>query len=128
MSAGKDIITIVKRAKDASQQLGLLNTTLKNEVLGNMAKNLLRFSSLIKKANDEDLKQAKKRKRAAAFVDRLTLTDKRIAIMSKSLTDIAKIEDPVGKVTETTKRPNGLIIKALSPLFMNRGPMLPATV
>lgn len=111
MSAGKDIVTIVKRAKSASQELGLLNTTLKNEILRNMAKDLLKFSSLIKKANDKDLKQAKKMKRAAAFMDRLTLTDKRIAAMSKSLMDIAKIEDPVGKVTETTKRPNGLVIK-----------------
>jgi len=111
MSAGKDIITIVKRAKSASQELGLLNTTLKNEILRNMAKDLLKFSSLIKKANDKDLKQAKKMKRAAAFMDRLTLTDNRIAAMSKSLMDIAKIEDPVGKVIEVTKRPNGLVIK-----------------
>jgi len=110
MASKKDIIKIAKDAKEASFSIGLLDTKLKNRLLADMARNLLRFSKNIKKANAKDVRLAKAKKLSDAFIDRLILTDKRIASMSSSLKAIAKLKDPVGNMTKVVKRPNGLVI------------------
>jgi len=113
----QNIISIAKKAKESSCELGLLGSKLKNKVLLRMAGDLIKYSSRIKKANEKDLKAAIKKKRAQSFIDRLALSDKRIKAMAKSLKDITALEDPVGMVTETIKRPNGLLIgKMLVPI------------
>src|SRR4029077_13385965 len=45
-----------------------------------------------------------------AFLDRLTLTERRIEEMAGGLRQIAALPDPVGAVVETWRRPNGLEI------------------
>jgi len=106
----RDIINIAKKAKDASHELAVLDTKTKDKVLRNMAKDLVAFSATIKKANEKDARLAGKNNRSGAFLDRLILTDKRIASMAHALKDVAGLEDPVGKVDEVAKRPNGLKI------------------
>jgi glutamate-5-semialdehyde dehydrogenase len=48
------------------------------------------------------------------LIDRLILTSKKLDSIKKSVRDIIKLEDPVDKVLEKWKRPNGLIIKKVS--------------
>jgi len=110
MSAKHDVAKIVKKAKDATHKLAVLKTSVKNKVLRSMAHDLIKFSKVIKKANDKDVKRAARNRRSAAFIDRLMLCDKRIRAMSSSLKNVAKLEDPVGKVSDARKRPNGLTI------------------
>ena len=62
-------------------------------------------------ANAEDVKAAKENGREAPFIDRLTLTDSRIATMIDGLKQVAALGDPVGEVVEERVLPNGLNLK-----------------
>src|SRR5262249_11477114 len=46
-----------------------------------------------------------------AFLDRLALDDKRVAAMADGLDVVRGLPDPVGKVTESWTRPNGMTIE-----------------
>ena len=57
-----------------------------------------------------DIEAARGKGRDAAFIDRLTLDEARVAAMARGLRDIAALPDPVGEVTASWTRPNGLQI------------------
>ena len=48
---------------------------------------------------------------SAAFIDRLTLTQARIDAMADGIATVREIPDPVGVVTESWQRPNGMVIE-----------------
>jgi glutamate-5-semialdehyde dehydrogenase len=62
-------------------------------------------------ANKKDLENAKAQAIEGAIVDRLTLTDSRIASMAEGLRLVAALPEVVGEVVEGWKRPNGLLIQ-----------------
>ena len=62
-------------------------------------------------ANQQDLADAKASGANAAFLDRLTLDDKRIAAMAEGIEVVRALPDPVGVVTECWTRPNGMTIE-----------------
>ncbi|MFH1622698.1 MAG: glutamate-5-semialdehyde dehydrogenase [Candidatus Omnitrophota bacterium] len=101
---------VTSMAKQVSFKLGLVDAKVKNSVLLQMAKALLKENSKIVSANKKDLISARRKKMSKAFIDRLTLNDKRIKEMSDSLTQISKLNDPVGEVIKSWYRPNGLKI------------------
>lgn len=108
---GSLIYEIAKKAKEASRLfLWHISTEKKNQVLIEFAENILSQKGKIFEANTKDVKEAKKRGLSDAFVDRLLLNEKRINGMSRSLRSIAQLEDPVGQVISTHRRPNGLLI------------------
>ena len=104
------ITKIARQARQASLKLGLVDTSLKNTVLKRMAKALIKNRKKIIAANRRDLLVARRKKLSQAFIDRLTLTDKRIQEMSNSLIQISKLDDPVGDIIKSWFRPNGLKI------------------
>lgn len=108
-----EIVKIAEGAKAASRSLLSLKTGLKNAILKEMARALVRSKSYIMKANEKDLKRARGRKLKAAFIDRLRLTDKRIKDMAGSINEVAKLGDPVGTIEKLIKRPNGLQIRKM---------------
>lgn len=110
MSLKEEIINIAKEAKRAKQSLSLVSTKLKNKALKNMAEVLRKNSALILKANRKDIEISQDKKLSPAFIERLTLNEKRIEEMAESLEEIAKLPDPVGEIIDIWKRPNGLII------------------
>ena len=61
-------------------------------------------------ANQLDVEDAISNGKDDAFVDRLLLTDERIDGIIETLNNIAKLPDPVGKVLDKWKQPNGLEI------------------
>ncbi|MBN8984789.1 MAG: glutamate-5-semialdehyde dehydrogenase, partial [Rhizobiales bacterium] len=65
----------------------------------------------ILKANAEDVAEASANGATSAFVDRLTLTEARVAAMADGLAVVRGITDPVGAVTERWQRPNGMTIE-----------------
>lgn len=97
-------------AKKASFKLSLLDTKRKNLALNQMAHALMKEKKKIILSNKEDLKNAHRKKLSQAFIDRLTLDDRRIEEMSNSLIEVAKLEDPVGSIIKSWHRPNGLKI------------------
>lgn len=107
------ISSIAEQAASAAKILALLNTDTKNQVLLAMAKALKTATPQILNANLKDLEHAEQIGLSAAMIDRLTLTEDRINAMAEGIETLVLLEDPVGKIRELTKRPNGLVIRKM---------------
>ncbi|MBN9307199.1 MAG: glutamate-5-semialdehyde dehydrogenase [Devosia sp. 67-54] len=101
---------IGRRARAAAATLAFAPTEAKNLALIAAADAVLAGSEAILAANAEDIAAAKERGISPAFLDRLTLTEARIAAIAAGLRDIAALPDPVGAVMASWTRPNGLEI------------------
>ncbi len=99
------------RARAAARRLALASTADKDKALAAMADAVRAARRDILAANAEDIAEAKGRGATAAFVDRLMLDDKRVAAIADGLDVVAKLADPVGAVTESWTRPNGMRIE-----------------
>ncbi len=97
-------------AKTASRTLATLSTGVKNAALLAMADALGDAHASLLDANARDVAQAHDNGVAPHMVDRLTLSDKRIAAMQEGLRQVATLPDPVGNVVGGGRRPNGLQI------------------
>jgi glutamate-5-semialdehyde dehydrogenase len=62
-------------------------------------------------ANAEDVAEVRANGATSAFIDRLTLTEARVHAMADGIRVIHDIADPVGAVTESWQRPNGMTIE-----------------
>ena len=99
------------RAKAASRPLAMASTDAKNRALNAMADAIIAATSEILAANAADLKATEGSDMLPSFVDRLTLSEKRIADMAEGIRAIAAFQDPVGDVIAEWDRPNGLHIE-----------------
>ena len=97
-------------AKEASFETAKLLSPAKNAALLNAAEALLDNSEKIIKANKEDVDNAVKNGMKAAFIDRLTLNEKRIAAMADGLRQVASLPDPIGETISMKTLPNGLVV------------------
>lgn len=102
---------IVKEAKKNSYLLSTISSKLKDKALLTMAKLLLESKDFILKENEKDVCIAKRNGLKQSFIDRLTLTPKRLEEMSESLKELTNLPDPIGRVIDGWKRPNGLFIQ-----------------
>jgi len=102
---------IGRRARAAARVLALADTAQKNSALDAMGTALRARQLDILAANSEDLAEARSAGATAAFLDRLKLDDKRVAAMADGLEVVRDLPDPVGTVTETWTRPNGMRIE-----------------
>ena len=105
-----DLIEIGKLAKSSSEELAKLNTEIKNKVLLESANAILSNKNSILVANKKDVDNAIEMNIKSAFIDRLTLTEKRIEDMAKGLVNLTSLNDPVGEYIFNKTLPNGLII------------------
>ena len=110
MNLKQELTKIAKNAQEASRFMLTVSSATKNKVLQDMALSLRNQKKVILKANKNDIKKAKALRFSPAFIDRLTLGDKRIRQMSDSLLEISRLPDPVGEVIKAWRRPNGLWI------------------
>ena len=101
---------IGKKAKEAESVMRVLDTNTKNEVLQKAAENLKKDKEKILSANAVDMENGKKKGMSDGLLDRLLLTEARIAQMAEGLCQVAALEDPIGEVLSMKKRPNGLLI------------------
>src|SRR4051812_38633636 len=105
---------IGRRARIAARRLGLATEAEKNAVLRAMAARIRASSSDILAANADDVADAKAKGQAAAFIDRLTLDETRLAAVADAVASIADLPDPVGRALATFERPNGLLIERVA--------------
>ncbi|MBQ5860155.1 MAG: glutamate-5-semialdehyde dehydrogenase [Selenomonadales bacterium] len=98
-------------AKQASRKLAVLDTNTKNKALMAMADALMANQEAILAANETDLANAEAKGTSKALMDRLRLTDKRLADMAEGLRQIAALPDPIGEGVDAFCRPNGLEIR-----------------
>jgi glutamate-5-semialdehyde dehydrogenase len=102
------------KARAAAQVLALAPSDQKNAALTAMAASLRNNAKTILAANAADLAGAAAKDLKASFVDRLTLTQGRLDGMAQGLEEIAALPDPVGRVTATWTRPNGMAISRVA--------------
>jgi len=76
-----------------------------------MADSIEQSAAKITVANAKDLEAGKKSGLSSAMLDRLTLTDKRIADIAKGVREVAGLPDPVGTNISEWTRPNGIRIQ-----------------
>jgi glutamate-5-semialdehyde dehydrogenase len=108
----KDYVdTIVKDARTASRMIATVSSSLKNAALEQIAHNLVNCKTTLISENEKDIKAAEKEGLSPAMIDRLRLTDTRIADMAEGIREVINLADPVGEVMEERIRPNGLQIK-----------------
>lgn len=110
-----DISTIMAelgaRAKAAASTLATAKSDDKTGALEAMAASIRAHEADILAANAKDMALAEQSGRPAAFLDRLKLTPDRIEAMAAGVEAIAALKDPVGDVTASWERPNGLRIE-----------------
>ena len=99
-----------KLAKNASREAAKLGTDDKNRGLLAVAKELIEEQDLILKENEKDIEAAKAKGVKQSLIDRLALSEKRIADMAEGLRQIAALDDPIGEMLYMKNRPNGLRI------------------
>jgi glutamate-5-semialdehyde dehydrogenase len=102
---------IGQQAKAAARVLALASTDQKNRALGAMAAAIRGSRSEMLAANAQDLADGKAAGLTGSFLDRLELNDARIAAMADGLEVVRDLADPVGRVTESWTRPNGMTIE-----------------
>ena len=102
--------TLGRNAKEAEIVLRNLDTAKKNQVLEAVADSLVADSKALLTANAIDVENGRKNQMPEGLVDRLMLTEARIASMAEGLRQVVALEDPIGEVTGMKKRPNGLLI------------------
>ncbi len=100
--------TLGRQAKTAERELLGLNSTKKNECLHAVAEGLITSSEMILRANAEDVRIAREKGMKESLVDRLALSNARIASMAEGLESLIALEDPIGEILEAKVRPNGL--------------------
>ena len=98
----------------ASAELKSLSTKAKDNLLLSIAENIRNEKDKIITANQKDLNLAQKNKMPKAMLNRLMLDNDRIESIAKSVEEIVKLPDPIGKNLYETERPNGLIINRIS--------------
>ena len=103
-------LEILQAAKAASPALAMLTEKEKNDALLAMAEALEAHADEILAQNALDLAAATGSV-SDVMLDRLRLTPARIAGMASGIREVVALPDPVGEVTETVNRPNGLVIR-----------------
>lgn len=105
------VTDVCRAAAEAWTELKGLTTERKNALLLDMAGAIEEHRDRIIAANETDVAAARENGVSATLVDRLTLTDRRMAGLVSAIRTIADLPDPVGQVVDGWTRPNGLLIE-----------------
>ena len=87
---------VATRARIASHELALATRAAKDVALQEMAEELLAAEGPILEANGEDVARAEGNGTPSNIIDRLRLSEERLAAMAGGLRDVAGLPDPVG--------------------------------
>ncbi|MGR3368188.1 MAG: glutamate-5-semialdehyde dehydrogenase [Sagittula sp.] len=99
------------RARAAAADLAFAPAAAKQKALESAAAHLWDNRAAIVEANAKDLDYGREKGLSDAMMDRLTLTEDRIAAIRDSLIAVAQQDDPVGKVITEWDQPSGLHIR-----------------
>jgi glutamate-5-semialdehyde dehydrogenase len=110
MGIAEKIKKIAEEARQASLTMARLSTTVKNEMLHEMAGTLETEAPHLIAENRKDLEAGQQKGLSPAMLDRLMLDEKRIKGIADALREVAALADPVGEVTKMWKRPNELMV------------------
>jgi glutamate-5-semialdehyde dehydrogenase len=103
---------LARHARSAARQLATVSGQQKNRWLLHAADSLEKQTPQILKANEADVAAASQL--STAQVDRLRLNPDRVRAMAAGLRAIAALPEPVGRVLDSSVRPNGLQVHKVS--------------
>ena len=106
----KDILIIGKKSKRAFENLKKVNHKRINKTLDDYIKLILKNKKIIIRENEKDVKKLKRKN----VLDRLILNEKKIESIIKSINEIKKFPNPIGKTLESWKGKNKLNIKRMT--------------
>ena len=91
-----------------------INSKIKNKVLEDFCRLIIKNKNKIISENKKDIKSAKLKKLKENLIKRLSLNSEKINSIIKSIKRIIKFKDPVDIELNKWKRPNGLKIKRVT--------------
>ncbi|WP_234380473.1 glutamate-5-semialdehyde dehydrogenase [Streptomyces sp. CMB-StM0423] len=100
-----------QRARTAAAMIAPLPRAAKDAALLAVADALEARAAEVVAANAEDVARARADGVSDTIVDRLTLTEERVAGVASDVRDVAKLPDPVGEVVRGSTLPNGLELR-----------------
>lgn len=105
-----DFQAIGAAARSAAAYLAAAGQTEKNKALAAISAALRASSARILAANAADIAAAEENGIKPVMVDRLRLTEARIAAIAQGVDEVIALNDPTGEVLSMTTRPNGLVV------------------
>ena len=113
MDLENQILGLAQGAARAAEAVGDLDTGTKNAWLLRSAERLEAAREEILAANQRDMDEARARDVAEPLVNRLSLAGGKWEDMLQGLRDVANLSDPVGEISESVVRPNGLRVSRM---------------
>src|SRR3954463_13501991 len=110
-TTAQSVAEVSARAKAASRELATLDTQAKNAALEAMADALGQRSHEILEANARDMEAGQEAGLHSGLLDRLELTEERLAGIAGDVRTIAALPDPVGETIEGHRLENGLDVR-----------------
>jgi len=115
MTTNESSVEILARGvREASGVLYDSSTAAKNRLLRAIMARLRSKTAEVLAANREDVEGARREGLSGVLLDRLRLEEDGIRRMLRGVRDVIALPDPVGRILETVKRPNGLKIQKMS--------------
>jgi glutamate-5-semialdehyde dehydrogenase len=108
---GSPTIQAARRARSAATELAPATRATKDAALGAMADALLSRTQEILAGNAADLAAGREGGMSTALLDRLALSEARVAGMADGLRTLADLADPIGEVVRGSVLPNGLELR-----------------
>ena len=113
-----DVAVQVLRARRAARELARLSSEQRNQILLVAAGLLQAREADILKANREDCEALEQEIRAgaasSALLKRLKTSSAGVREMARQICDVARLEDPLGRVLSTTELDDGLTLQKVS--------------
>lgn len=107
------LLNQLRATKTASTEIALLDVNTKKKIFTNLVQILKSKKEEIFLANRKDIVAAKTNGKNAAFIDRLTFSEKTFASMVQQVEEIAKQEDFLGEVVEEKTITNGVVLQKI---------------
>ena len=98
-------------ARAAQSAIAMADSTTRRDLIEAMAMHLQAGQATILAANAEDMRRAAASGASKATLDRLLLDAPRVQGMADALREVAAQSDPLGEVTRSDVRPNGIRIE-----------------
>jgi glutamate-5-semialdehyde dehydrogenase len=110
-TTARSVADVCLDAKRASRSMARLDTATKNAALHAMADALERRSGEILEANERDMEAGREAGLHSGLLDRLKLTEERLAGIASDVRTIAALPDPVGETIDGHRLENGVEIR-----------------
>ncbi|NKZ06754.1 glutamate-5-semialdehyde dehydrogenase [Actinomadura latina] len=107
----EQFLRVARRARAAAAGLAPLPRAAKDAALHRIADALVAAAPQIVKANEADVARARDNGTSEYMVDRLSLSEARIAAIADAVRKVAVLPDPVGETVRGSVLPNGLELR-----------------